>query len=245
MLKGRNAIMTGSNRGIGKAILEKYAENGANIWACCRKHNEDFEKHIRELSEKYRLWIKPVYFELGNEESMARGMQSILDEKLPIDILVNNAGINSIAMFYQTTIDEIRNVFEINLFSQLYITQKVIKRMIRAKRGAIINITSIRGFEPEVGRIAYSSSKAALIMSTRALAKELRQFNIRVNSIAPGHIDTDMTRPHFDDLLKMYNIKNYQEVVGTPEEIANMALFLASDLATFVNGQIIRVDGGL
>ena len=244
MLKGKNAIITGSNRGIGKAIVEKFAENGANVWACCRKQNADFEKDMAELAEKYRVWIKPVYFELDKEESIKEGLQTIFNDKKPINILVNNAGVTAEGLLNQVSVDSIRQVFEINFFSQLVMIQKVSKKMILNRGGVIINMASIAGMMPLPGRTAYGGSKAAVIWMTQSQARELAPFHIRVNAMAPGTIDTDMIKHYTDEQISQFAADACERRIGTAEEVAKVALFLASDQSSFVNGQIIRVDGG-
>ena len=140
MLTGKNAIVTGSNRGIGRAIVEKFAQNGANIWACARKRTDEFETEMTALAEKHGVWIKPVYFELDTEASITIGLKSIFEEKLPINILVNNAGVTAEGLLNQVSIDSIRKVFDVNFFSQLVMIQKVSKKMIRNRSGVIIKI---------------------------------------------------------------------------------------------------------
>lgn len=244
MLKGKNVIITGANRGIGKAILEIFARNKANIWACCRKKNPVFEAEVQELAEKNGVWIRPVYFELGDETSIHSGLATILSEKLPIDVLINNAGITATALLQQTTIDEIKHVFEINFFSHLSVIRRVSKSMIRNKNGVIINMASIAGIEHQPGRIAYGSSKAALIWMTQSLAKELGPFHIRVNAIAPGAIQTHMVTDYPEEKITKIVSETGLRRLGNPEEIAEVALFLASDASSYINGQIIKVDGG-
>ena len=244
MLTGKNAIITGSNRGIGRAIVEKFAQNGANIWACCRKKNEEFESDMAELAKKNGVWIKPVYFDLDTEESIKEGLQSIFDEKLPINILVNNAGVTAEGLLNQVSIDSIRKVFDINFFSQLVMIQRVSKKMIRNRGGVIINLASIAGMMPLPGRTAYGGSKAAVIWMTQSQARELAPFHIRVNAMAPGTIDTDMIKHYSEDQISQFAADACERRIGTAEEVAKVALFLASDQSSFVNGQIIRVDGG-
>ena len=244
MLTGKNAIVTGSNRGIGRAIVEKFAQNGANIWACCRKKNEEFEADMAQLADKYGVWVKPVYFELDTEESIKEGLQTIFDEKIPIHILVNNAGVTAEGLLNQVSIDSIRKVFDINFFSQLVMIQKVSKKMIRNKGGVIINLASIAGMMPLPGRTAYGGSKAAVIWMTQSQARELAPFHIRVNAMAPGTIDTDMIKHYTDEQISQFADEACERRIGTAEEVAKVALFLASDESSFVNGQIIRVDGG-
>lgn len=239
-----NIIITGANRGIGKAMLSIFAEAGFNIWACARKQNSDFEEYLSEISSKNKIWIKPVYFELTDEDSLFNGVQSIFADKKPIDVLINNAGISTVGLLNNSQIDDIRTVFEINYFSVLRLIQLVSKKMMIKRKGVIINMASIAGIEPQPGKIAYGSSKAAVILMTQCLAKELGPLGIRVNAIAPGPIETEMIHQYEDDMLKQLKIESSLRRLGKPEEIAHTALFLASDNSSYINGEIIKVDGG-
>ena len=245
MLKDKTAIITGSNRGIGFAILKKMSENGANIIACSRKKDESFEKKLEEISNKYKNKIKPIYFDLLNEKEIERAVKEIIDLNLNIEILVNNAGINQVSLFQMTSIQKIKEIFQINFFSQAQFTQKIIKMMIKNKKGSIINISSNAAVECDVGRSAYASSKAALIAFTKVLSKELGAFNIRTNSIAPGLTNTEMmvkdiSKKIIDETINKIPFKR----PAYPEEISNVAVFLGSDLSTYVNGEVIFVTGG-
>ena len=242
MLNGKNAVITGSNSGIGWAILEKFASNGANIWACARMPREAFERDIAELSVKYSVWIRPVYFDLSDKTQVAAGAKEILDQKLPIDILVNNAAINQIELFMQANLENIEKLFTIDFFNPMFLTQKLVKRMIRQKSGNIINILSARAFKPARGRLAYCSAKSALKLATEVLSLELAEAGIRVNAVAPGQINS--TRMMNE--LKSNNtaLMNVLGRFGTPEEIADSVLFLASDMSSYITGFTLQADGG-
>lgn len=239
-----NIIITGSNRGIGKAMVEAFAESGANIWACARKANPEFEAWLSEKAEANGVWIKPVYFELTDTEAINAGIQSIIDEGQPIDVLVNNAGISTVGLLSMSKVEEIEKLFNVNYFAMLRIIQKVSKRMSRQRKGCIINMGSIAGLEPQPGKIAYGSSKAAVMMMTKCLAKELGPMGIRVNSIAPGPIETEMIHQYKDDMLEKLAAESALRRLGKTEEIAQVAVFLASEQASYINGEIIKVDGG-
>ena len=246
LLKGKTAVLTGCNRGIGKATLEVFAKNGANIWACVRQLNDDFIDHVTSVAEECDVTINPVPFDLEDEEQVKEGIKIIRSAKEPIEILVNNAGVIFTALFQMTPINKMREVFEINYFSQMLLTQSISKIMTRQKRGSIINISSSAAIEGNEGRTAYASSKAALITSTKVMAKELAMYNIRVNAIAPGLTETDMMRSSthkeaLDNTLKRISMGR----VGNPEEIANVVLFLSSEFSTYMTGQVLRVDGGM
>lgn len=245
MLKNKNAIITGANGGIGRAIVTCYAQNHADIWVCVRKQEVFFEDFLSELSDKYNVSIKPIYFDLNDRDSIQKGLEVIKEERKTIDILVNNAAISSSSLFMTTTVDEIEKIFTINYFSQLYIIQKISRLMIRKRSGSIINILSTRGIEPALGLLSYGSSKAAFAFSTRILAKELGPYNIRVNAIAPGQIETRMFDENYSEEAKTEIVlSNPLRRIGMPNDIADLALFLASSSSSYINGQIIRVDGG-
>ncbi len=188
----KNAIITGSNRGIGKAMVSVFASNGYNIWACARKQSDEFEEFLRTESDTNNVWIHPVYFDLRNEDEIKAGIKLILSEKKNIDVLINNAGIAHGGLLTMTSIDKLREVFEVNLFGQVLIMQLVSRTMMKQGSGCIINMCSVGGIEAMPGYLAYGSSKASMIWITRSLSKELGPYNIRVNGIAPGLIDTEM-----------------------------------------------------
>lgn len=245
--KGRtksNVIITGSNRGIGKAMVEAFAASGANIWACARKSTPEHEAWLKETAEKAGVWIKPVYLELTDKEAINAGLQSIIDEGQSIDVLVNNAGISTVGLLSMSKVEDIENLFAVNYFAMLRIIQKVSKRMARQKKGVIINMGSNAGIDPQPGKIAYGSSKAAVMMMTKCLAKELGPMGIRVNAIAPGPVETEMIHQYKDDVLKNLASESALRRLGTTEEIAKVAVFLASEQASYINGEIIKVDGG-
>lgn len=239
-----NVIITGSNRGIGKAMVETFAASGANIWACARKATPEFEIWLKSTAEANGVRIKPVYFEMTDAEAINTGIQSIIDDGQPIDVLINNAGVSTVGLLSISKVEDIEKLFDVNYFAMLRIIQKVSKRMSRQKHGVIINMGSIAGIEPQPGKIAYGSSKAAVMMMTKCLAKELGPMGIRVNAIAPGPIETEMIHQYKDEVLEKLAAESSLRRLGKTEEIARVALFLASAQASYINGEIIKVDGG-
>ena len=240
----KNVIITGSNRGIGKVLVEAFAGAGYNVWACARKKSSDFENWLDETASKNNVRIRPVYFEMTDEQALNTAIQSIIDEGLSIDVLVNNAGVSTVGLLSLSKVDEIKHLFDVNYFAMLRIIQKLSKRMSRQRKGVIINMGSIAGIEPQPGKIAYGSSKAAVMMMTKCLAKELGPMGIRVNAIAPGPIETEMIQQYKDEMLEKLASESALRRLGKKEEIAQVALFLASDQASYINGEIIKVDGG-
>ncbi len=246
LLNGKWAVITGCNRGIGKATLNVFSANGANIWACVRKEDSEFSAYIEKLSRENSVTINPVYFDFLDEEQIKAGIKTIRSAKFPVDIIVNNAGIIHTALFQMTPIAKMKEIFEVNFFSQMAFTQGIARMMTRQKSGNIVNLSSSAAIEGNEGRTAYAASKSAIQISTKVMAKELAPYNIRVNSIAPGLTQTDMMEESTaEDALAFTLQRICMKRVGLPEEIAKVALFLSSDLSSYMTGQTLRVDGGM
>ena len=246
LLKGENAVITGARRGIGRATVEAFASHGANIWACARKKDECFEADMRTIAEKYNVEIWPVYFDVTNESEMKSAVQAIRKQGASIDILVNSAGIaDESTSFQMTPIEKMKHVMDVNLFAVARLTQYISRLMARQNHGSIVNIASIAGVDGAPAQYEYAASKAAIIGATKNLARELASNNIRVNAIAPGIVDTDMGNQIEDSLRSEILSKVIMRRMGKPEEIANVIAFVASDLASYITGQAIRVDGGM
>lgn len=246
LLKGKTAVLTGCNRGIGRAMLDVFARNGAEIWACVRKPDDSFTDYIEVLAKETGATISPVYFDFTDVEQVKAGVKTIKSTRQSVDILVNNAGIIYTALFMMTPPDKMKEIFEINYFSQMLLTQYIARIMIRQKSGSIINLSSSAAIEGNEGRTAYAASKAAMISTTKVLARELSAYNIRVNAIAPGLTQTDMmVESTPEDALENTLQRICMKRVGEPEEIADVALFLSSGLSSYMTGQVLRVDGGM
>ena len=245
-MKDRNVIITGCARGIGRAMLEVFAKNGANVWACVRRPSDDFAAYSGGLADECDVRIIPIYFDLADPGQIKAAVSTIMSAKLPVHGLVNNAGITHNALFQMTSMDKMREVFEVNFFSQFLFSQYVVKLMVRQKSGNIVNIVSSAALDGNPGRSAYGASKAALICLTKVMAAELAEHNIRVNAIAPGITETEMVEQSMSQEIISETIASTMlKRIGRPIDIANTALFLASDLSSYITGQIIRTDGGL
>ena len=244
-LQGKNAIVTGARTGIGRAIAERFAREGANIWAVVHREDAEWLAAMETLAAECNVWIKPVYMDLSDEEQIKQGMQTIIREKLPIDILVNAAGIVSENRLIQmTNMQTMRDVMQVNFFAAVQIAQLASRMMCRQKSGAIINIASIAGLDGDYAQLEYAASKAALIAATKKMAYEWGNFGIRVNAIAPGVTETKMIGGMEDSVTEDMIRHNTLGRKGTPQEVAQLALFLASDESSFISAQTIRIDGG-
>lgn len=244
-LQGKTALITGCNRGIGKATVEVFATEGANIICGIRKENLEFKEYTDSLESKYGVSIEHRYFDLSDEESIKALAKGLTQEKRVIDILVNNAGMPAGGLLLMTSIQRIKEVFQVNYFSQVLLTQLIAKMMMKQKKGSIINMSSVTALDNQGGWTAYGGSKAAMISFTRTVARELAAFNIRVNAVAPGLIDTQMGGEMDDRFQQEILTRSDLGRKGKPEEVANLIAFLASDESSYMTGQIIRIDGGM
>lgn len=245
MLRGKTAVITGCLQGIGKQTLETFAKNGANVFACAYKQTDEFEEYIRKLSDENNVTIIPVYFDMTNNDSIKEAAKEIQKAKMPIDILINIAGITRDAIFHMVTGDQLQETFQVNFFSQIYFSQYITKLMLRNGGGSVVFTSSISGIDGNNGQLAYASSKAALLAAVKTMSKELGPKGIRVNAIAPGVIKTPMTDVLTEDVINSKLANSDIGRLGTPEEVANLFVYLASDMSTYVTGQVIRVDGGI
>lgn len=246
LLANKNAVITGTRRGIGRATVEAFAANGANIWACARKENDNFEEEMQKLAEKYSVNIWPIYFDVTDENAMKKAVQKIKGQNIKVDILINIAGVaDDSTSFQMTSINKMKYIFDVNLFAVTLLTQYISRLMTRQKSGSIVNISSIAGIDGIPAQYEYAASKAAIIGGTKNLARELAPYNIRVNAVAPGIIETDMGNQIGKDLKQEILSKVIMKRMGKPQEIANVITFLSSDMASYITGQIIRVDGGM
>lgn len=243
MLCGKTAFITGSNRGIGKAIVEKFAQNGADIIAHARTHTEAFEDFLADLSRQYGVSTRPAYFDMTDYDAMRQAVRALIRDKRPVHVLVNNAGVAHGGFFQMTPVAKIREIFEVNFFAQLELTQMLLRYMGKCGGGSIVNMASTFGMDLLKGNCAYGTSKAALIAFTKTLAAEYPETNVRVNAVAPTVTDTDMIRQLDEKVERSLLQRCAMSRKATTGEVANAVVYLASDKASFVNGQTLRVDG--
>jgi 3-oxoacyl-[acyl-carrier protein] reductase len=241
LLLNKTSLITGASRGIGESIAKLFASHGSNLILLSRDITLLSSLKVDlENTNNVKVYIYQV--DVSNFDEVKSTFKQIKDDKICIDILVNNAGIMIDGTLLMMKNDLIHKVIDSNLFGTIYVTQAAIKLLIKNRGGVIINMSSIVGTKGIAGQSVYSASKSAIVGFTQSLSKELIPLNIRVNSIAPGFIDTNMTKNIPKDKI-INNIGMAR--VGLPLEIANVALFLASDLSSYVTGQTIGVDGGM
>ncbi|MBI1353744.1 MAG: SDR family oxidoreductase [Acidobacteria bacterium] len=244
-LDGKVALVTGSTRGIGWSTAELLAEQGATVIINGLSNPDLVADRARELTDRFGGEAFGLPYDVADSKQVQQAFQAIFKQHKRLDILVNNAGVLSDAFLGMIPDETIEQVLAVNTRSVLLHLQQASRLMRRAKSGSIVNLTSIIGRVGNEGQTVYGASKAAVIGATLSAAKELAPSNIRVNAVAPGFIDTEMTRSLPPDKYdeRMAGIKMGR--IGTPQEVAGAILFLASDLSSYVTGQVVGVDGGM
>lgn len=240
----KTLFLTGANRGLGLAIIDKFASEGYDVVATTRVAYNQFENHCRELESSYGIRIYNVYMDLSDPNSVSLGLKTFKELKIIPTVLVNNASMPYEKISLMCKMEDVRTVFQVNYFSVVQITQQIAKGMMR-NGGCIINISSVSSLTKQAAGVGYSASKAAVNVFTQSLAQELSKFKIRVNAIAPGGMNTEMFSTTNDANKQALIDSNASHRVAETSEVANVVSFLASPDASYINGQIIRVDGGM
>lgn len=245
MLQGKTALITGSNRGIGKATLEAFIENGATtVFAHARKESPEFTQMIADMKSGSSCEIIPIYFDMVDEGAIKDGVK-LLRSYGKVDILVNNAGvIGKQSSFLMTPLNDMKAVFNVNVWGTVLLTQLIARMMVSQRCGVIINLSSISALDG-LGYFDYVASKSAWSGATKKMAQELGQFGVRVNAVAPGVIESDMSRSMNPVAVQQTINKTTLSRLGKTGEVAKTIVFLSSDDASYITGQIVRIDGGM
>ena len=244
MLK-RTAFISGANRGLGIKILSAFLEEGYDVICSVRENNKKFQNKLSLIPINNKQTIRVLEFDLVDHIKVKQEIKKLYNDKIILDVLINNAAVADGSIFEMTSIKRLKEIFEVNFFSQIYITQLLLRLLKKSDSASIINIGSISGIRADKGTLSYSTSKAAFMHSTKIIANELSIYGIRVNSIAPNITKTDMLSKMDENakqgLLDLTFLKRSAE----PEEICNLISYLASPQSSYINGQIYRIDGGM
>lgn len=242
LLENKVCLVTGAAKGIGRTIAERYAKDGAFVYANDLKEGE-MDEWAKELSERENTTVVPLYFNICDFDAVVKAVMRIKKEQGRIDVLANNAGIVTYEPLLLIDFDKLRKMFEVNVIAMLHLIQMVSKVMKRQKSGSIINMASIVGLKGAKGQLSYSATKGAVISTTLSASKELAEYNIRVNAVAPGMVATERFKNEiegrFEERLQSVGMGRFAD----PEEIADVYSFFASDRSKYVTGQVLGVEG--
>ncbi len=244
LLKDKTAIITGASRGIGKGIALEYAKQGCNIAFTYSKSVEQANLIVKEL-ESFKVKAKAYCSDASSFSESEALVESVLNDFLGIDVLVNNAGITKDNLLMRLTEKDFDDVIKINLKSVFNMTKAVQKTFLKQRKGSIIHMSSVVGVKGNAGQSNYSASKAGIIGFSKSIALELGSRNIRSNVIAPGFIETEMTEKLNEEVVQKWRNAIPLKRGGVPKDVANTCVFLASDLSSYITGQVINVDGGM
>ena len=244
LLEGKVAIVTGASRGIGKAIAQQFIAQGAKVAFTYRSSAEAAASLEQELSAGGGT-VKGFQSDAASMTDAERLVGEVVDAFGTVDIVINNAGITDDTLLMRMTEEQWDRVISVNLKSCFNLTKAVMRTMLKARAGSIVNISSVVGVQGNAGQANYAASKAGILGFTKSVALELGSRNIRCNAIAPGFIETEMTAKLDADTVQGWRDAIPLKRGGTPEDVANLCVFLASDLSTYITGQTLNVDGGM
>ena len=245
VFENKVVMITGADGGIGKEITKKFASEGANLLLTSFADSSVFADFVTELKNEYKVEVHPFFFDLSDEDAIKVALKDIKALKLKINVLINNAGIPHLAILPFTKMVDAKKVFQVNYFAQMQITQGLLGSMAKDGESVILNAASIAGIDGDMGNSVYGATKASMILFTKVLSKELASAKIRVNAVAPGLTSTGFADAMGDKAKASMEELSIMNRLATPQEIANTYYFLASKEASFINGQVIRVDGGI
>ena len=242
LLENKVCLVTGSAKGIGKEIAERFASDGAIVYLNDLMEGE-MDEFAQSLTEKYETTVIPLYFDICNFEAVKKAIIRIKKEQGRMDVLANNAGIVTYEPLLLIDFEKLRKMFEVNVIAMIHLIQMVSKLMTRQRSGSIINMASIVGVKGAKGQLAYSATKGAVVSVTKSAAKELAEYNIRVNAVAPGMVATERfmneIKGRFEERLAAVGMGRYAD----PKDIADAFSFFASDRSKYVTGQVLGVEG--
>ena len=244
LLENKVALITGGGRGIGRSICESFAENGCNVAFTYNSSKEAAENLVEEL-KKYNVKVRSYKSDASDHDKSVELIENVISDFERIDVLVNNAGITKDNLLMRMSPSDFKDVVNVNLGSVFNLTKSSIRIFLKQKEGSIINISSIVGVKGNAGQSNYAASKAGIIGFSKSIALELGSRNIRCNVVAPGFIETDMTDSLSDDVLEKWKESIPLKRSGKPNDVGNACVFLASDLSSYITGQVLQVDGGL
>jgi len=244
LLQGKTAIITGASRGIGRGIAKIFAEHGANVAFTYSSSVQAAEELEKELSQ-YGVQVKGYQSNAGDFQEAQKLVDDVVATFGTVDVLINNAGITKDNLLMRISEDDFDKVIEVNLKSVFNMTKAVQRTMLKNKAGSIINMSSVVGVKGNAGQTNYAASKAGVIGFSKSVAIELGSRNIRCNVIAPGFIETEMTEKLSADVVEGWRNAIPLKRGGTPDDVANLCVFLASDMSSYITGQTINVDGGM
>ena len=244
LVKGKNILITGASRGIGKGIAQTFAQHGANVaftYSSSAGPAEELEQELTALGVKAKAYQSNA----ANFESAQQLASDVLEEFGSIDVLINNAGITKDNLLMRISEEDFDKVIEVNLKSVFNMTKAVQRTMLKRRHGSLIHMSSVVGVKGNAGQSNYAASKAGIIGFSKSIALELGSRNIRSNVIAPGFIETEMTGKLPEDVVAQWRAGIPLKRGGSPDDVANACLFLASDLSAYITGQVLNVDGGM